>query len=109
MIENPDNVFLYPTKYGNFTEYYLQCDIINVAPVQNLVVRWYKDNQNIKQDSFTNKAKTPVSESSVLIDNINREDNGAQFRCEVQLDFGPYGPQSPVISSNIHIVSVHCE
>ncbi|KAM6965921.1 vascular cell adhesion protein 1 [Tautogolabrus adspersus] len=106
--KNPD-LSMYPTKYFNDlvegTQYELQCDIIEVAPVQNLIVRWYKGEQIIKTETFSNTTKRPVSESSTLMVNISRGDHGAQFRCEAQLDFGPFGVQTPVISKT-HNVSV---
>lgn len=105
---NPE-LFLYPTKpYYNCVEGMLcelQCDIVDVAPVQNLTVRWYKDKKIIRTDTFPNTVKLPVHESSSLILNASRGDHGAQFRCEAQLDFGPHGAQTPV-TSQTHNVSV---
>ncbi|CAK6971163.1 intercellular adhesion molecule 5 [Scomber scombrus] len=105
--KNPEDVQVFPASSSAVegTQYVLQCDIINVAPVQNLTVRWYKDDNIIKTDSFTNTTKTPVSESSVLTVNISRGDSGAQFRCEAQLDVGPNGPQTPVSSNYSPTVS----
>uniref|UniRef100_A0A3Q3G844 Ig-like domain-containing protein n=1 Tax=Labrus bergylta TaxID=56723 RepID=A0A3Q3G844_9LABR len=107
MYKNPD-VSLYPTKYlidlVEGTPFELQCDIIEVAPVQKLTVRWYKGKQIIKTNTFSNTTKRPVEESSILMVNISRGDHGAQFRCEAQLDFGPHGVQTPVISKT-HQVS----
>ncbi|XP_034076261.1 hemicentin-2-like isoform X2 [Gymnodraco acuticeps] len=88
------------------TLFELQCNITDVAPVQNLVVRWFKDNQTIRTDNFTNTTTTPVSESSTLAVNISRAEHGAEFKCEAQLDFGSHGPQLP-IDSEIYIVSVN--
>ncbi|KAJ4920202.1 hypothetical protein JOQ06_014277 [Pogonophryne albipinna] len=88
------------------TLFELQCNITDVAPVQNLVVRWFKDNQTIRTDNFTNTTTTPVSEYSTLAVNISRAEHGAEFRCEAELDFGSHGPQLPV-HSDIHIVSVN--
>ncbi|XP_067426373.1 intercellular adhesion molecule 5 [Thunnus thynnus] len=109
--QDPENVDMFPINHiqdvREDTQYVLQCDILNVAPVKNLVVTWYKDNKIIMTESFTNTTKTPVDESSVLTHNISRGDNGAQFRCEAQLDFGSYGPQRPIISSKTQSVSVH--
>lgn len=94
-------VTMFPTSYFpelvEGTTYELQCDI-EVAPIQNLTVKWYKDKEIMRVDSFTNTTKTPVHESSSLKVNLSREDNGAQFRCEAQLDFGPHGVKPPVIS-----------
>ncbi|KAM7387121.1 hypothetical protein PAMA_009646 [Pampus argenteus] len=109
--KNPDDVFLFPINHVRATvegtQYDLQCDVINVAPVQNLTVRWYKDNEIIEIHSFTNTTKTPESESSLLAIVTKRGDNGARFRCEAQLDFGPHGPQCPAISSAELTVNVH--
>ncbi|XP_039971660.1 intercellular adhesion molecule 5 [Xiphias gladius] len=106
---NPDLVVVYPIKSVNATAggtmYELQCDIIKVAPVQNLTVRWYKDNRIIRMDSFSETTKTPVNESSFLTVNVSRGDDGAQVRCEAQLDFGPDGPKPHAISDT-HTVSV---
>ncbi|XP_056256423.1 intercellular adhesion molecule 5 isoform X2 [Seriola aureovittata] len=107
--KNPDGVDMFPIKHVEATvegmQYQLQCDISEVAPVQNLTVRWYKDNEIIMIDSFTNTNKLPVSESSILTVNISRKDNGAQFRCEAQLDFEPSGPKLPAFVAT-HNVSV---
>ncbi|KAL3053564.1 hypothetical protein OYC64_005986 [Pagothenia borchgrevinki] len=104
--QNPTvNVFaVNPEVEGTLFE--LQCDIADVAPVQNLVVRWFKDNQTIQTDNFTNTITTPVNESSTLAVNISRAEHGAEFRCEAQLDFRSHGPQLPV-HSKIYIVSVN--
>ncbi|XP_074553255.1 uncharacterized protein LOC141809915 [Halichoeres trimaculatus] len=99
---------MYATKY--FPElvegmsYELQCDI-EAAPIQNVTVKWYKDKEIISTDTFTNTAKIPEHESSILMVNLSKEDNGAQFRCEAQLDFGIHGVKTPV-SSLVHHVSV---
>ncbi|XP_029364797.1 hemicentin-1 isoform X2 [Echeneis naucrates] len=89
------------------TEYELQCNISEVAPVQNLTVRWYKDKVLIKTHSFTNTTKSPPSESSILKFRSNRTDHGAEVQCEAQLDFRPCGPRLPPFLSSAHKVSVH--
>ncbi|XP_040917836.1 angiopoietin-related protein 6 isoform X1 [Toxotes jaculatrix] len=108
--KNPDEVTVYPLRYLSAavegTEYELQCDISDVAPVQNLIVRWYKNKEMIHEQNFTNTTKTPTFESSILRVNISREEGGAQFTCEAQLDFGPNGLKTPVVSGT-HNISVH--
>uniref|UniRef100_A0A4W6FY77 Ig-like domain-containing protein n=1 Tax=Lates calcarifer TaxID=8187 RepID=A0A4W6FY77_LATCA len=84
-------------------QYELHCDIHEVAPVQNLTVRWYKDSQLIHTDSFTDTIKTQVNMSSILTINISRGDSGVQFKCEAQLDFGPSGPVTPVLFATYNI------
>lgn len=86
------------------TQYELMCDVIDVAPVQNLNVRWYKNDELIETISFNDTTKTPVTESSVHTFTIGREEGEVQIRCEAQLDFGPLGPQFPVFPQT-HIVS----
>lgn len=104
---------MFPTKHAAAVEgkrYELQCDIDQVAPVQHLIVRWYRDNDNIKTDSYTqpNATRRIESVSFTLAANFSRGENGARFRCEAQLDFGPRGSEPPVVS-NVHTVYVHCE
>ncbi|KAK2833289.1 hypothetical protein Q5P01_017178 [Channa striata] len=94
---NPENVMVEGQQYE------LMCDIISVAPVQNLTVTWYKDKQIINTTSFARTNKTPENVSSVLPVNLSREDHRVQFRCEAQLNFEA---QSPV-SSDIFNVSMH--
>ncbi|XP_014263580.3 hemicentin-1 isoform X2 [Maylandia zebra] len=88
------------------TQYKLQCDIINVAPVQYLTITWYKNNKIIKTESFSDTTKTPVNESSILRVNISKEEKVVELRCEAKLDFGPRGPKLPAISQT-HNVSAH--
>uniref|UniRef100_A0A3P8QHZ4 Ig-like domain-containing protein n=2 Tax=Astatotilapia calliptera TaxID=8154 RepID=A0A3P8QHZ4_ASTCA len=92
---------------GEETQYRLQCDIINVAPVQYVTVSWYKNSEKIQTESFNDTTtKTPVNESSILRVNISREENVVKFRCEAQLDFRPHRPKLPAISKT-HRVSAH--
>ncbi|KAM9346626.1 vascular cell adhesion protein 1 [Symphorus nematophorus] len=110
--KNPKEVNLFPknnlTSAVEGAAYELQCDVLNVAPVQNLVVMWYKGNHNIKNDTFNQTThKTPEDVSSTLkVSGLDRREDGAQFRCEAQLDFGPQGPQPPPTSARLD-VSVH--
>ncbi|XP_029998200.1 hemicentin-1 [Sphaeramia orbicularis] len=110
LYKKPDHVIVYPVSGNDPVEgeqYELQCDIVNVAPVQNLTVTWYRNDQIIKRDYFTNTTKTPESESSILPLNISREDDGAEFTCVAQLNLGPDGPQPPVMSNDNYTLSVH--
>uniref|UniRef100_A0A3Q3G6I6 Ig-like domain-containing protein n=1 Tax=Labrus bergylta TaxID=56723 RepID=A0A3Q3G6I6_9LABR len=76
-------------------EFQLQCDITNVAPAGNLAVRWYIGNETIE----------PLKGRSIT---LNRTHNGAELRCEAQLDLGFEEPQPPpnMKSSPLNI-SVH--
>lgn len=88
---------------GEVTRYDLQCDVFKVAPVQNLVVRWYKNNEIAKTSLFNSTTKTPGDETVTLPVNISRSDHVVQLRCEAQLDFGPRGEQLPVVSQTLNI------
>ncbi|KAL0992894.1 hypothetical protein UPYG_G00100650 [Umbra pygmaea] len=90
-------------------QYQLQCNIQNVAPLQNLVVKWYKGNESIKTTNYTNASnKKPVNVSPTLTINPSREDDGAQFRCEAELHLGPGGPQTPpTVTSQPLYITVH--
>ncbi|XP_062306076.1 hemicentin-1-like [Osmerus eperlanus] len=106
----PDVVSISPLNHTGpmveGTEYKLQCDVLNVAPVQNLTVTWYKGNETIKTDSYSDQHKTPVNKSSILTITPSREDDGALYRCEAQLNLGPEGPQYSNTSST-YSIEVH--
>ncbi|XP_008281317.1 hemicentin-2-like [Stegastes partitus] len=114
------NVILYKTpdsvdvqQLGNSVvenrELKLQCVILNVAPVQNLSIRWYQGNETMNPDSMQttrcwtesdpdcsiSAIRSPVNVSSTISITLNRTHSGADFRCEAQLDLGPEGPQPP--------------
>ncbi|XP_050957419.1 intercellular adhesion molecule 5-like isoform X3 [Labeo rohita] len=76
-------------------QYELQCDVVDVAPVQNLTVKWYKGQTLLSQTTFTDTSITPVNEVAKLLITADRADDGAQYRCEAELDLGAEGPQPP--------------
>ncbi|XP_073686387.1 vascular cell adhesion protein 1-like [Garra rufa] len=97
--KTPDSVSISIVKHsgpmmeGN--QYQLQCDVQDVAPVQYLTVKWYKGQTLLDQTTFTDTIKTPVNEMATLLIRPNRADDGAQYRCEAELDLGAEGPQPP--------------
>ncbi len=90
--ETPDSVFISTVDHrGPMTEgeqYELQCDVHNVAPVQNLTVKWYKGQTLLNQTTFNDTIKTPVNETVRLLIRPDRDDDGAQYRCEAELNLG---------------------
>uniref|UniRef100_A0A672RP08 Ig-like domain-containing protein n=1 Tax=Sinocyclocheilus grahami TaxID=75366 RepID=A0A672RP08_SINGR len=76
-------------------QYELQCDVHDVAPVQDLTVKWYKGQTLLNQTTFTDASKTPVNETTRLLIRPDRADDGAQYRCEAVLELGAEGPQPP--------------
>uniref|UniRef100_A0AAZ3PMJ0 Ig-like domain-containing protein n=1 Tax=Oncorhynchus tshawytscha TaxID=74940 RepID=A0AAZ3PMJ0_ONCTS len=49
------------------TQYQLQCDIQNIAPLQNLVMKWYKGNEPLDNVTYSTVSKTPVDVSDTLM------------------------------------------
>ncbi|XP_059204482.1 hemicentin-1-like [Centropristis striata] len=88
-------------KTYNFT-----CDIHNIAPVQNLTVRWYKGDEMVDTDTFDNPSKPPVNQSSIFSFTPTRQHDGVTFRCEAHLDLWPEGPQLNA-SSQEYSITVH--
>ncbi|KAK9978040.1 hypothetical protein ABG768_019814 [Culter alburnus] len=95
-----------PMKEGN--QYELQCDVLNVAPVQYLTVKWYKGQTLVNQTTFTDTIKTPVNETATLMIRPDRSDDGVQYRCEAELDLGEEGPRPPPkVTSKPLSITVH--
>ena len=110
--EEPDSVSISQASHTGpmveGTEYQLQCDIINIAPVRNLTVIWYKEHKAIHWQSYDNLTSvTPVNESSTLTVTPGRDDNGIQVYCETQMNLGPSGPNP--LRSKPHSMTVYCE
>ncbi|KAG1968900.1 hemicentin-1 [Pimephales promelas] len=97
--KTPDSVSISTVNYngpmmeGN--QYELQCDVLNVAPVQNLIINWYKGQTLLDQTNFTDTIKTPVSKTSKLLIRPDRADDGDQYWCEAKLELGEERPQPP--------------
>nr|XP_023677749.1 hemicentin-1-like isoform X2 [Paramormyrops kingsleyae] len=97
------------------SQYQLKCEIQNIAPVQNLTVKWYKghtliyeDRDCVIKDRKSDSKKAPVSVSSTLLITANRTDDNVQYSCEAELDLGPEGPQAPLaVKSTPLRVTVH--
>ncbi|XP_045888252.1 hemicentin-1-like isoform X1 [Micropterus dolomieu] len=89
------------------TDFLLKCDIINVAPVQKLKVKWYRGNETLHTEMFNDTTVAPVNVSSVLRVTPVRDYNAAIFRCEAELHFGPKGPELIPTSSSPYTAVVH--
>ena len=88
-------------------QYELQCDVHNVAPVQNLTVKWYKGQTLLHQTTFPNTSKTPENKTVTFLIRPDRADDGAQFWCEAKLE--AKGPQRYSTMSSDHLsITVHC-
>uniref|UniRef100_A0A4W5RQ69 Ig-like domain-containing protein n=1 Tax=Hucho hucho TaxID=62062 RepID=A0A4W5RQ69_9TELE len=112
--ENPESVSISVLSHSGpmveGTKYQLQCDIQNIAPLQNLVVKWYKGNEPLDNVAYSNVSKTPENVSPTLMIIPGRDDDGAQYKCRAELDLGPEGPQPhPTVTSKPLTITVHCE
>ncbi|XP_036794284.1 intercellular adhesion molecule 1-like [Oncorhynchus mykiss] len=111
LYKTPDSVSISVLRHSGpmveGTQYQLQCDIQNIAPLQNLIVKWYKGNEPLDNVTYSTVSKTPVDVSDTLMISPSRNDDGAQYRCRAELDLGPEGPQPhPTVTSLISI-TVH--
>lgn len=92
------------------SEYLLNCHIINVAPVQNLRVKWYRGKDTVYTQTFNDTSVTPVNVTSTLRVTAERHYHGALFRCEAELHLGPNGPEFiPTAASPSYNATVFCE
>ncbi|KAJ7992519.1 hypothetical protein DPEC_G00279520 [Dallia pectoralis] len=111
--KTPDSVSISPLNHAGpmveGTENNLLCDIKNVAPLQNLVVKWYKGNESILNVTYSHLSiKTAGDVFPNLTITPSRDDDGAQYRCEAELDLGPEGPQPPpTVTSEPLDITVH--
>ncbi|XP_053084659.1 uncharacterized protein LOC128317288 [Pangasianodon hypophthalmus] len=102
----PDRVSISTVGHtGPMTEgsqYELECDVQNVAPVHLLTVNWYKGQRLVKSvESDHHSSITPVNYSNTLWISTSKDDDGVQYRCEAELKLGPEGPQPrPVVTSD---------
>ncbi|XP_062244781.1 uncharacterized protein LOC133954397 isoform X2 [Platichthys flesus] len=108
----PDSVSFSFTHSGPMLEahqYTLQCNVKNLAPVQNLVVTFHRgQNSTVRLNSTSEPQKKPVSKDFSLSITASREDDGAQYWCEAKLELGPDGPQPPpVVMSQKITATVH--
>lgn len=68
--------------------YQMKCDVVNVAPVKNLSISWYKGRSIYSIETFEDPSPFPVNISSEKSVTVNRNDNGAYIWCEAMLNLG---------------------
>ncbi|XP_030004900.1 vascular cell adhesion protein 1-like isoform X2 [Sphaeramia orbicularis] len=85
--------------------YTLQCTVEDVAPVNSLIVSFYKGDTQLAQSKFHSEDKKPMTKAATHDINPSREDNGAQYWCEARLELGPEGPEHPPVVESENITS----
>lgn len=93
-----------PLREGQ--QYTLQCDVHDVAPVENLTVTFYKGRTALSTLQTKNCAATPMSEVFTLTITPHRDDDGVQYWCEAELKLGPDGPRPPPVVTSEKITAV---
>ncbi|KAK0135005.1 Vascular cell adhesion protein 1 [Merluccius polli] len=117
-LEEPDQVLIQSVGHMGAligdTEYRLQCDIPNVAPVRNLIVRWYQDGHPMADkgtlyltgrphEKLDFYISTPVNVSSNISVSFGRNQSRVQFTCEAELDLGTHSLSNMSHSLNFSI------
>lgn len=90
------------------TAYNFTCDVPNIAPVANLIVRLHRGEKVVHTRTFNHSGKNPVNKSPAFRFVPSRKDSGIPFRCEALLDLEPDGPKLSVFSEPYN-VTVHCK
>ncbi|KAM4534927.1 hemicentin-1 [Fundulus diaphanus] len=112
----PDLVEVLAAGDGSVTEgkeHQLQCNMNRVAPVDRLLVKWYKDEELVLTDDQNSFSVTSLDGhlcdiTSVYNFTAKKSDNGALFTCKAEFQFGPAGPPvPPSMASEPHTAVVH--
>lgn len=92
-------------------EYQLVCEVQNIAPVQYLTLRWYREQNEVYNNTFSELSPaTPVHVSSTLLITPSKAEDGALYSCEAALELGLEGPQpSPRVKSKPLSINVQCK
>lgn len=108
----PDSIDIISTAGSNgvmtlMEEHNLTCNINSVAPVEHLVLMWFRNGRHIRNQTSASTNKKPGNLTSVIQIKATREDNGAVYRCEAHLDLRPGGPQ--LVAFQEYVIDVLCK
>uniref|UniRef100_A0A8C6L158 Ig-like domain-containing protein n=1 Tax=Nothobranchius furzeri TaxID=105023 RepID=A0A8C6L158_NOTFU len=91
----------------------LQCDIVSVAPAQDLNVRWMfkRGNETISNATGCSFSpyRSPVNVSCIMNITLQKIHNDIQVQCVAELNLGPTLPQPPSLTSSPLRITVLCE
>ncbi|KAM9315112.1 vascular cell adhesion protein 1-like [Pholidichthys leucotaenia] len=87
------------------SQYTLECNVENVAPIKNLDVMIYKGETLLGHLQSGSQHKKPVSERFQLNVTTTEKDDGAHYWCKAKLQLGPDGPESPPVVKSENISS----
>ncbi|XP_020507951.1 intercellular adhesion molecule 2-like [Labrus bergylta] len=111
LYKTPDMVSISAMNPGPMVEgkdFFLTCNISNVAPVGNLIIQWYRGVVHVHKQTINNTIVTPLSVSPTLRITPRRSFDRSEFQCIAELHLGPYGPQPvPKMASLPYIADVH--
>lgn len=101
-----------PMLAGN--RYSLVCDVINVAPVHKLTVKWLRGNEIVKSVSYRDRS---LDDIDVTLHNISdsltiwasRKENGQIYTCQAELNLEPYDVMLRNSSMNITVECKHIQ
>ncbi|XP_061686852.1 intercellular adhesion molecule 1-like [Syngnathoides biaculeatus] len=88
--------------------YTLRCTVRNVAPAGNLLVTFYRSQTQLARRHSNVTEKTPVTEVFTLDITARREDDGANYWCEAEVQLPRTGTQTRVaVASETVATTVH--
>lgn len=102
LISGDDNPLVQDRKYE------MRCDVLNVAPVKNLFLHWYKGNTLINTSVFNEPTVHPVNTSAAITLLADGDDHGRSIWCEAVMYFYWQGTDRPASRSQDYKMEVLC-